>query len=930
MRGLVFLISFFCFSLISYSSDYINIFFGRANYKAADKNWSIAKDNIGRIYFANDAGLLEYDGIEWKLHKLKDNSVVRSVFVDDNHVYSGSFEQFGIWDRNSDGELFYTSLSDSLEDDIFRNDDVWKILKFDNNIYFQSFHGLYVYDGFDAKRIEGLNVFSVFIVENDLIVQEIDGALYRVLNEKYVKIEGSDFLSTYKVQALLATNNRDMLVITSKGDFFIYDGQLFSPMSVPAVLKNKEINNVQVDLQGNYCIGTLLDGIFIISKQGEIISHLNTQNLLSNNSVLSTFIDEKNNIWGGLAEGIVLLKYSSDLDFYIDYKNDVGSVYAACVYSDKLFIGTNLGLFYTKYSNVFSSDFSLSQFEKIESIQEQVWDLAVVDNKVYCAHNGGLTTLDEKMQVTSPFPLNTGVFSMLKLADSADILLGTYTDLSKVNYKSNELVHFNTLREPIKDIEIDHLGNVWLEHLNRGVYKCQMNEMLDSINNIVYYNSRTNEDLPYKLNMFKVGERIAFLGNDQFYIYDDILNTIIPLEQVNLLFEDKTNLKNVINSGRNNFWVLSNNALYELYTNGAETDFRNKIDLEINDLSLVNNFETIVPLNDSVDLICLNKGFILYNNKKNYSFKHSRIKPIITVFESIDENNILKSKDMHEQILMPYNENSIKISFFSPESLDQYLLVQYCLEGFEDWSEPALSNHVLYDRLPNGKYTFAVRTINSLGDISESTTINFEINKHWTRMWWAYLLYLVLVIILTWTIHRYVLIRYRNAHLLKVRERELSRLKTVNSKLQMEMREKDAEMLSQTSSIIQKNELIHQVKEELNSYQEKISSNSFKPLYNKINLLLNLSLNSEEDWTNFMFKFELRHPTFFKYLKINYPQLTANDLKLCACLKLNLDSKEIASLMNLSVRSVENNRSRLRKKFGLEPQQNLNEFIMSI
>lgn len=344
---------------------------------------------------------------------------------------------------------------------------------------------------------------------------------------------------------------------------------------------------------------------------------------------------------------------------------------------------------------------------------------------------------------------------------------------------------------------------------------------------------------------------------------------------------------------------------------------------------MVNNFETIIPLNDSLDMICLNKGFVLYNSKVKFNYTNSSQKPIVTFFETTSDRKSFEKKILEKQIVIPYDQNSIKVSILSPESLNRNLMIQYQLEGFDDWSQPSQINEISYDRLPAGKYTLALRTIDTLGDFSETTRLYFSISKHWSVTWWAILMYVVIISLIAFIIHHYILTRYRNIHLLKVRERELNRLKNSNSKLQLEMREKEAEMLSQTSSIIQKKELMNQVKEELNLYQEKYSSNNFKPLYNKMNQLLN-SIDSEEDWTNFMFKFEEKHPMFFKYLKVNFPQLTANDMKLCACLKLNLESKEIASLMNLSVRSVENNRSRLRKKLGLLPEQSLTEFVMSI
>jgi FixJ family two-component response regulator len=69
-------------------------------------------------------------------------------------------------------------------------------------------------------------------------------------------------------------------------------------------------------------------------------------------------------------------------------------------------------------------------------------------------------------------------------------------------------------------------------------------------------------------------------------------------------------------------------------------------------------------------------------------------------------------------------------------------------------------------------------------------------------------------------------------------------------------------------------------------------------------------MDTEDDWNKFLIRFEEKHKNFFKKLKMLYPQLTNNDLRLCACLKLGLESKDIASLMNISVRAVENNRYR--------------------
>jgi len=248
----------------------------------------------------------------------------------------------------------------------------------------------------------------------------------------------------------------------------------------------------------------------------------------------------------------------------------------------------------------------------------------------------------------------------------------------------------------------------------------------------------------------------------------------------------------------------------------------------------------------------------------------------------------------------------------------------------QNWSQPYKVNKVSYARLPNGKYTFKVRTLDNLGNYSDITSYRFEILSPWYLTVWAYILYVVLImgiLYLTWIL---ILRRYRNLHLQKIRARETRRLKTLTGELQQEVEQKNAELLTQTSFIIQKNELILKIKDIIDEFYSKNKTAGLTALYQKINSLLNNNMDSEDDWKTFLIKFEEKHTSFFKKMKILYPQLTNSDLRLCACLKLNLETKEIASLMNLSVRAVENSRYRLRKKLNLKPSQNLNEFFLSI
>jgi DNA-binding CsgD family transcriptional regulator len=84
---------------------------------------------------------------------------------------------------------------------------------------------------------------------------------------------------------------------------------------------------------------------------------------------------------------------------------------------------------------------------------------------------------------------------------------------------------------------------------------------------------------------------------------------------------------------------------------------------------------------------------------------------------------------------------------------------------------------------------------------------------------------------------------------------------------------------------------------------------------------------NDSNWEKFAVHFDEVNNNFLKNLKLRFPKLTNNDLKVCAYLQLNLASKEISQLMNIGVRGVEISRYRLRKKLGLSTEQSLIDFL---
>ncbi|MCD8556163.1 MAG: hypothetical protein LRY59_05995 [Bacteroides graminisolvens] len=448
--------------------------------------------------------------------------------------------------------------------------------------------------------------------------------------------------------------------------------------------------------------------------------------------------------------------------------------------------------------------------------------------------------------------------------------------------------------------------------------------------NLFYYGTEKDKSLPEKLSLFKVGGRIVFLGDNTFWVYDENRDQIVPENKLNKCFAQVSDLKRLVHINDDQSWAITSSSIYRLMYDGYIARILEAYNVDNDNLSLVNADENISVLNDSVSLVCLDAGFILHNLHE----KSAGVKLNAPLIESV-KISISGGKERYlapgEDAEIPYNYNNVTFNFTESHSFTSNLSVQYLVEGMgNEWSEPSTSGSVFYARLPKGSYTFKLRTIDGLGNESEETVYRFEILSPWYQTYWAYLLYVLItgsVLYLVWML---ILRRYRNLHLQKVRAREARYLRRMNENLLNKIEEKDAELFTQTSFIIKKNELILSLKNIADDFYAKSAQKSLLPFIQKINALLANNMDTEDDWNMFLIRFEEKHKNFFKKLKMLYPQLTNNDLRLCACLKLGLESKDIASLMNISVRAVENNRYRLRKKLDLKPTQNLNDCFMEI
>lgn len=906
---------------------------GPAEYRGANKNWAAAEDNHGFAYFGNDRGLLEFDGLSWKLYPLPRASVVRSVAtLSHQTIFTGSFEEFGRWDRDESGELRYTSLVPAAEGARPRNEDFWKIHILPEGVWFQAFSALYFYDYQSVRRIEtDMNLLFLLQAGGRLWAQQMGGPLYTFNGKQFERIEGSEIFRNTTVRVVLELPEEGSFLIgTGTEGIWKYDGKRFmqwNPELMP-LLRRYELNCGIRTTRDTYLFGTILGGVYEVDETGRILHHLSTDNLLINNSIMSLFEDESRNVWVLSDRGLIYLTYQDGIDYYTSPEWPYGSVYDAVLWEGKLFLGTNQGVFYAPADRLGTPEFTAS-IQRLAGIQGQVWSFSVQDGRLWCCHNSGIMEIERDLAVRPVATIGGYRLNRTQLFGRETTFYASYYRLRTFDPQTGTTREAGDLPESFYAVEVDHMQNVWLEHPVKGVYKCRLSPDLRSMEDVKFYGGDADDGLPYKLQVFRVGGRVVLMGNDRFYTYNDIQDRIEPDSLLDACFVGVSGLRRIVPAGGNRFWAIASASVYTLFYDGYTASLNPVAGIPAD--NMVYGYERVAILDEATSLFCCDNGFILYRNAATASQNSRPAQPTIETVGAGKEASGPRYFSANTPARIPFQKNSVFFRFAAKRAFADQLSFRYRLQGVDgSWTEHNTTGHALYARLPKGHYVFEVAAVDRFGNASEPTRMEFEILSPWYASGWAYAAYALLTLLTFYAAWQLVMHRYRRNYLRKLRYQEILSLREANQKLGKELEIRDAEIFSQSSMLIAKNEVINKIRDMIADFHQKQGGKALAPLYYKINSYINSNLDTDNDWKLFLIKFEQKHAGFFRTLKERYPDLTSNDLRLAACLRLHLDSKEIAALMNLTVRAVENSRYRLRKKLGLQPTQHLNAFLMDI
>ena len=910
--------------------------FSKDSYNAATQNWDVVFNKDGIAFFANNDGILVFDSEKWAVLKNHNRTNVRSLYYEpgEDAVYAGSTNELGVLRMGEDGHgLVYTSLLDSLG---ITTTEIWNIGRLDGRIFFQDDRHIYILGDNNSVRTYGFDdrIYCSNVIDGILYIYVSGSGCMKLAGGKFETLPGTEELRERRVCAILKTADGRLAFVTRQYGVFVLDGRKLDERLYPFSpgLKESMVYSASAS-NGNIAFGTVTGGVFVCNgSTGEWYS-LNTRSGLGNNTVLKVRFDAGDNLWACLDNGISYINLSA-AERRLFGDNDIyGTGYASCVWKNRLYLGTNQGLFETEYPLR-----SGSEYRRCDRRISQVWNLSVKDGTLFCCHDSGIYVLYADGH-ESHIPLN-GTWKLEAPEGREGLLVGSSYDKFFVLRKNDAgRWSFSDWIDGADDASkafcFDSDGRMWLAHWVKGLFRLSFDSDYTAVVFTEYFSDRNG--FPTSFNNYPdiVDGRVLFSTEGGFYAYDNDLQKAVPVDSLNSRFSFTPIATRLFRTPDGD----------DFYTSGKiqALGYRDNSGAYRIDSLSVRYLASKRPLGFECTL-CMDDGKILLNTEDGFSIistdmiknRKAENAPLIirnitsmsgsvekTVFENL-------SSDSPERLVLAPDENTLRFSYRMIEYRMKEAITYSCMmEGYDSgWSLSGTSSTKEYTRLPYGAHKFRIRAYNILTGQSSETAIDFYIKYPWYLTKWAFAIYIILLGAFIFGL--YVLVRKayeaRIAEISRRKEREMQ-----EEQMKNDLRNKANELATSTMNIIRKNEELIDIQEGLNRAEKMLRSGEKTEkvigVIGEMRDNIDSNIRHDDDWKKFERNFDIVYDEYLTRLGNTFPELTVSDKKLCAYLKMGLSSKEIAPLLNLTFRSVEMTRYRLRKKLNLTREQNLIDFL---
>ncbi|MBK8492945.1 MAG: hypothetical protein IPL49_19165 [Saprospirales bacterium] len=920
--------------------------FTPTDYKAGIQNIDFAQNRDMTLFVANNLGVLSFNGNDWETHRFKTGKKKRSLAFDEhtNRLYVGSQGEIGFLEADWN----YVSLTEKIPAASRDFDEVWEVFLFNSKVYFCTFQGIYVYDGQSFSVIaqeDGLE--RSFNGNGKLFTQSKQGRLLEIKDLALVPTYPQR--QHHAIIAGIIPQDEGYLLFYNSGEieFSTPFGVAEKYTDLIEALQGTYVNHVLQLSDTRLAISTQRAGLFLYDLQKQTLTHITKQDGLQTNACLRTFQDYAGNLWVGMQTGIALIDINSPMRLINQDINLQGSGYEA--------YEVEAGTYYTTSNGIYFLAKNAPKCVFLKGTEGPAYGIQKITGKLYAGHHTGLFLLEgdkaKRLAVTN------GLWQVKQLRSNPEFAIGgTYSGLYLFRIDKNlelqAVQKISGFSESSRFFEEDQYGRIWVGQFYKGLYQLDLSEGLTKA---TATKVSAAEDLPIddQIILSRIDNELYLATKAGVYKVDQTTGQIVTAgifskdigtQPVYLLGQD--NQKNIYVFAENTvgfFRQISANNY--VFVRSSLLQLRYSFNNDLLNVS-VNTSEGV--------LFNANEGFIHYSPELE-----NRVKVegplVISKAISVAEDSILYT-------LQPFEAKSEKIkkldisprakvlqfdveSFQFNEVNNQHF--RYYLKGFDaaygDWTPTKIKE---YTNLKEGEYEFTVQTRNYLGETITSQPLLLNVKPPFHRSLFAKFLYVLLGIFTLFQVSRFQKRRFiqeakkiekakqqalaeKQQKLIEIEQQKAQELLQLEEdKIKSELRHTNNLLAASTMNLVVKNEFIETIKEKLKEVNRKGKNRETQEALEQLVKEIDTTLRLQEDWEQFEHHFDRVHGNFLSRLRDEFLDLSPNEQKLAAFLRLNLNTKEIANLMGISLRGVEVARYRLRKKLGLNKGDNLSKFIL--
>lgn len=787
-------------------------------YNAHAQNWSIKQGPGGLLYFANSNGILEYDGVSWRLIPTPKRAFIRSLGIDEaGRVYVGSVGDFGYLAPDSMGQLAYVSLLSRLKSEDRQFTDVWDTHVLNGRVYFLTDARLFRLTpagapagqtDTEALPRDSLEVWTSesgfhasFVVHGHFYVREWDTGLLEMVSGfprgDFLKLlPGGERFAQERIYVMLPYDERQILIGTRDQGLFRFDGRIFIPFPIRAdafLKENRLFLPGAVLANGTFALGTERGGAAIIDRDGALLQILNKSAGLQDETVSYLSRDREGLLWLALNNGISKIETQSPLTFFGERAGIEGSVYDIARHSGALYVATDLGVFCLKSPEPAKRSALASppnpRFQAVKGISTQTWALLSLmvtnrDSLLLAATLDGIYEINTEnaVPISSSGSAWIRALAMRRSQKIPNrVYVGHWDGLSALRYDSRNSHRWidegriPDIHEEIRTIVENPDGSLWLGTNARGVLRVTFPE-LPALSRPRVERFGEAEGLPYGwIGVYAHHLYPLFTTDAGLFRFDETTGRFRPDSTFGVSFADGSrDVEVVVEDHLGNTWFGSEEA-------GEVSVVRPRAGggyLWVRDpFSRIPRaaINAIYPERDGIVWFGGYVGLVRYDsnlqNEHAPNFQTLLRRVVVGGNRVIFHGNILPEGGKAGRTL-PYSRNTLRFDFsassFVVESENRF---QTFLEGFDsDWSGWGKESWKEYTNLPPGHYRFRARSKNVYEQMGSEAVFAFTILPPWYQSWWAYAVYTVFLGLAIFAVDR-----IQRARLIR-KERERTRI----------------------------------------------------------------------------------------------------------------------------------------------------------